>query len=178
METYIALFRGINVGGHGRLPMKDLAATLTTLGCSEVRTYIQSGNAVFKCKPSKAKKLASSIPPSISATHGFTPHVIILNKEHFAKAVSENPFPKAEAEPKSLHLFFLDSIPKQPNWDRIMMLKAEDENFRLIDRRFYLHAPNGIGRSKLAAGVEKAMGVPTTARNWRTVLAIAELAGR
>ena len=85
------------------------------------------------------------------------------------EAIAHNPFPEAEAEPKSLHFYFLADLPKVPNLAAIEQAKAPSEAFQLIGQVFYLHAPDGIGRSKLAASAEKKLGVATTARNWRTV---------
>lgn len=176
MPTYIALFRGINVGGKNSLPMRDLVAALESLGLSDVKTYIQSGNAVFRAKSRSANKLGREISSAIEANHGFAPQVMVLPVASFRQAIEQNPFPQAQAEPKSLHLYFLDAAPKKPNLDRLAELQAETESFQIIDQVFYLHAPAGIGRSKLAAAVEKALGVGTTARNWRTVEKILELA--
>ena len=81
----------------------------------------------------------------------------------------ENPYPEAETEPKSLHLYFLAAEPENPDLTKLHSLKTDTERFSLQGKVFYLHTPAGIGRSKMAAGVEKALGVPATARNWRTV---------
>ena len=176
MKTFIALFRGINVGGNNRLPMKELVSVLDGLGLKNVRTYIQSGNVVFQSATSNAVKLSRDIRAAIEESHGFAPHVLILSVREFQKAIASNPFPEGEGEPKSLHLFFLESIPDNPDMDRLDRLKTDREEFRLVDAIFYLHTPDGIGRSKLAASVEKAMGVALTARNWRSVTKIMELA--
>lgn len=83
---------------------------------------------------------------------------------------------EAESEPKTLHIFFLVFEPENPNLDMLENLKRNRERFKLVDKLFYLHAPDGIGRSKLAARVEKALGVPVTARNWRSVCKIMAMA--
>ncbi|MCB0263597.1 MAG: DUF1697 domain-containing protein, partial [Calditrichaeota bacterium] len=87
-----------------------------------------------------------------------------------------NPFPEGESEPKSLHLFFLAAPPENPDIAKIESLKSDTENYKLIGSVFYLHAPDGIGRSKLAEKVERALGVPATARNWRSVCQIMAIA--
>ena len=97
-----------------------------------------------------------------------------------AQAIAANPFPQAEAEPKTLHLYFLTDSPENPDLNRLDQLKRGTEQYRLSDKVFYLYAPDGIGRSKLAEQVEKALGVAATARNWRTVskvMALVELQG-
>ena len=176
MKTYIALFRGINVGGNNILPMKALAALLEKLDAHNVKTYIQSGNAVFQHKSEQAAELSSSISAAIKESHGFEPRVLLLNLIEMEKAVASNPFPEAEVEPKTLHLFFLADPPQNPDLQTLDTIKQDNEQFKLIDKVFYLYAPDGIGRSKLAERAEKALGVAATARNWRTVSKIMAMA--
>jgi uncharacterized protein (DUF1697 family) len=85
------------------------------------------------------------------------------------RAVASNPFPEAESEPKTLHVYFLASMPKNLDLGALESIKSDRERFALEDRVFYLYAPEGIGRSKLAANTEKLLGVAITGRNWRTV---------
>ena len=179
MPTWIALFRGINVGGSNVLPMKELVRVLESLGLKDVQTYIQSGNVVFQSSGKPPAKLNEKIAAAIQKRRGFRPHVLILSAARLNEIAASNPFPEAEANPKSLHVFFLDSTPGTgPGTDlkSLTKIKAPAERFRLIDDVFYLHAPDGIGRSRLAASVEKRLGVPTTARNWRTVQKLIEMA--
>ena len=176
MKTYIALFRGINVGGNNILPMKELVTVLESIGAQNVKTYIQSGNAVFQSKESNTSLLSDTISAAIKKSHDFEPQVLLLESEEMEKAVVSNPFPEAESEPKTLHVHFLASEPKNPNFDALESIKSYRERFVLKDCIFYLHAPDGIGRSKLAANVEKLLGVPVTARNWRTVCKIMAMA--
>jgi len=173
----IALLRGINVGGKNILPMKDLQALLADLGLQQVRTYIQSGNVVFQNTEVKSSHLSVLIARAISERFGFEPSVLLLTKEELAQAIALNPFPDAISEPKSLHLFFMASAPQNPDLSALESARKDGEEFALIDRVFYLHAPAGIGRSKLAAGVEKSLGVPVTGRNWRSVDKIMAMAG-
>jgi uncharacterized protein (DUF1697 family) len=177
MSTCIALFRGINVGGKHLLPMRELVDDLQSLGCEDVRTYIQSGNAVFEYSRSVAS-LGKRISKKIEERHGFGPHVLILDADQLHQAIASNPFPEAESDPKTLHLSFLASpLPRLAarQINALGALKSPTERYNLIDHVFYLHAPDGVGRSKLAAKVEKSLGVPATARNWRTVVKLAEM---
>ncbi len=176
MNTYIAFFRGINVGGNSALPMKELVATLEEMGAQKVRTYIQSGNAVFEITEQNVAQFSERLSAAIMERRGFEPPVMILTLEALAKAITENPFPEAVADPSSLHLGFLATAPKSPDLNKLASLKKESERFHLAEQVFYLHAPEGVGRSKLAAGSEKALGVPMTDRNWRTVCKVMELA--
>jgi uncharacterized protein (DUF1697 family) len=169
MKTYIALFRGINVGGTNVLPMKDLVTIFENIGSQNVKTYIQSGNAVFQNKEENASLLSNKIRAAIKESHGYEPQVLLLTPEEMARAIESNPFPEAESEPKTLHVHFLASMPKNPDLGALESIKSDRERFALKDKVFYLHAPDGIGRSKLAANTEKLLGVAITSRNWRTV---------
>ena len=176
MNTYIAFFRGINVGGNCSLPMKELVAALEEVGARNVRTYIQSGNAVFESAEKNLTRLSKQVPAEIMKRRGFEPYVHILTIEALARAIAANPFPEAVIDPGSLHLGFLASSPKNPDMEKLSSLKKESERFHLIEDVFYLHAPEGVGRSKLAASSERLLGVPMTDRNWRTVCKVMEMA--
>lgn len=176
MKTYIALFRGINVGGRNILPMKELVAQLQGIGCANTKTYIQSGNAVFYHSEKSVLRLSKMIGAAIHDSHGFEPQVLILTLAQLRKAMTSNPFPEAVGEPSKLHLSFLASEPGHPDLDSLERVKAESERFALKGDVFYLHAPDGIGRSRLAARVEGALGVAATGRNWRSVGKILDMA--
>ncbi|MEM7538227.1 MAG: DUF1697 domain-containing protein [Chloroflexota bacterium] len=173
MRTQVALLRGINVGGRNKLPMRELVDVFEYLGAHNVKTYIQSGNVVFQCEEPLG---VSAISDTIRDRHGFAPRVFLMSIEQLEQAITANPYPEAVDEPKTLHLYFLNTPAAQPELDAMTALKKESERFHLTEQVFYLHAPNGIGRSKLAERVEKLLGVPTTARNWRSAVKILELA--
>ena len=177
MKTCIALIRGINVGGKNSLPMKELVAILEDMGVRKIKTYIQSGNAVFQSDEKNLSQFSQRLTAEIKKRHGFEPDVLIVGLDAIEEAMADNPFPEAEAEPGSLHLGFLASVPKSPDLGKLDSLRREGERFHLGERVFYLHAPEGVGRSKLAASTEKLLGVPMTYRNWRTVCKIKEMAG-
>jgi len=176
MNTFVALLRGINVGGKNILPMKELTAVLEGSGLKNVQTYIQSGNVVFQCKATKMQEITRDIGTAIRNSHGFTPKVFVLSVQELNNAIVSNPFPEGDSDPKSLHLSFLESSPANPDLKKLEFLKSGTERFKLIDTVFYLHAPDGIGRSKLAANVEKSLGVAMTARNWRTARTVLSMA--
>ena len=177
MKTFIALFRGINVGGSNVLSMKDLVSLLEDLGLERPRTYIQSGNAVFGSKARGSARLATKIRSAIKSAHGFEPELVLLDTEELHRAFASNPLRAAENDPSKLQLFFLTDVPEHPDLEAIERIKGTRERFALIDDVFYLHSPDGIGRSKLAARAEKLLGVSATARNWRTVLKLMEMVG-
>ena len=175
MNTWIALFRGINVGGNNPLPMKSLTALIEELGGTRVSTYIQSGNAVF-ASAGDAATLSQGIEAAALKKHGFRPRVVLLTLKELARAAGANPFPQANAASKSLHIAFLAERPRHPDLTGLNALKLDAEAFVLRGKVFYLYAPAGIGKSKLAARFEKLLGVTATARNWNTVVKLLEMA--
>lgn len=176
MTMYIALLRGINIGGHNKLPMSELAALMTGMGLRDVQTYIQSGNVVFRSAAKDRAALAAKISAAIRAQHGFEPLVWLLDAAELREAMANNPYPEAEAVPTSLHLLFLAKVPPHPKLEELDALRAGRERYTLAGKLFYLHAPDGVGRSKLAASAERLLGVATTGRNWNTVCKLAEMA--
>ena len=176
MTTWIALFRGINVGGRHKLPMKDLKALLEALGLDEVRTYIQSGNVVFRGADADRSTLAHRITGAVGKRFGFEPQIHLLAPDEIRHAVTANPFPEAAADPRSLHLFFLQPAPTDPPFDRLDEIRSGRERYLLRDDLLYLHTPDGFGRSKLAERAERLLQVSATARNWRTVNKLAAMA--
>ncbi len=175
MTVYVALFRGVNVGGSHSLPMHGLRNLLTRVGCEDVQTYVQSGNAVFR-STQDADTIRSNIRAAINEQFGFAPNVYLLTIEDYRSIVAANPYPEAEDTPKYLHVWFLIGAAVSPILDTLESSKSPTERYKLSDNAFYLHAPDGIGRSKLAARVDKCLGVDTTARNWRTVTKVSALA--
>ncbi len=168
-KTWIILFRGINVGGHNILPMAELRRCLEESGLENVRSYIQSGNVVFDSTTGTAKTLPKIIGNSIHSEFGFHPDFVLYRPTDIEEAVAGNPFPDAIRDPKKLHFLFLTKTPANPDLEAIEQKKSVTESYHLTDHVFYLHAPDGIGRSKLAASAAKHLGVVATGRNYRTV---------
>lgn len=175
MTTYVALLRGINVGGHHKLPMQELRDLLGELGCENVKTYIQSGNAVFNSKAGRAS-LGQKIAATIKRDFGYAPGVQLYALADYKAILESNPFSEAVKDPKTLHISFLAETAQAADLKTLDSLRSNGEEFRLTDAAFFLHAPAGIGRSRLAARVEKCLGVAGTSRNWRSAVKIAELA--
>jgi len=175
MSRFVALFRGINVGGKHILPMQALREILVACDCEDVKTYIQSGNAIFSSSID-ADKLSANIKNEIETRFGFAPQVLLLTLDRFVAIAAANPFSDEELDAKCLHVWFLTEAPTAANLDALNDLGAESERFSLKDDVFYLCAPDGIGRSRLAGSVDRHLGVATTARNWRTVSRIIEMA--
>lgn len=169
MNRWIALFRGINVGGKNLIPMRTLTAHMESIQLTNIKTYIQSGNVVFDSASKSAKTIRKAIIERVCKSHSFCPELLLLDQKELQTAIGKNPFAKAISEPQTLHFFFLESVPKNPDIEALDLAKASTESYELIDRVFYLHAPDGVGRSKLATTAEKRLGVMATARNFRTV---------
>jgi len=174
VTQYVALFRGINVGGKHIVPMKDLREIFSSLGYENVQTYIQSGNAVFSSDAS-TDKLSASLSKEVGKRFGFEPQVLVLTSDRFHEIVASNPYADVDSEPKTVHVTFLSANPVDPDLATLDELRAGSESFELKDGAFYLHAPDGIARSRLAAKVDRCLGVDTTARNWRTVTKLVEM---
>lgn len=168
MSVYVALLRGINVGGRNTLPMRDLRSILTQLGCTEVSSYIQSGNVVFRSRRTRGT-LSRQVSAAILQRFGFQPFVLVMPGAKLLSIATANPYADEAQDPKTVHVLFLAETPNDPDFDRIHELQSPTERFALGDSAFYLYAPDGIGRSRLAGALEKLLGVPTTGRNWKTV---------
>lgn len=169
MSRWVLLLRGINVGGKNKLPMADLKSLLAELGASDIETYIQSGNAVFSASGLRPQIFSKKLSKAISDIHGFAPQIIVVTAEGFIRSIEDCPFPKKDLSEKILHFYFLTEPANSPQEDKLNELKISSEQWALVDDVFYLYAPDGFGRSKLAAKAEKLLGVGATVRNWRTV---------
>lgn len=176
MSRYVALLRGINVGGHRVLKMADLRAILVAAGARDAVTYIQSGNAVFDHAARSAATLVAELEARIAEATGFAVTVVARTAAEWAAVVAANPFP--EAGPDELHVSFLAARPPADVLAGLDPAAFVPERFALVQREIYLHLPDGLGRSKLAGalGKVKAIAPTATARNWRTVLKLHELA--
>ena len=169
MNTYIILLRGVNVGGNNLLSMKELKTLLEDDGFEKVRTYIQSGNIVLM--GDKHPEIA--IAALIQANFHFCPELLVLSTDELSLSGSSNPYQTYEG--KYVHFYFCKETPKV-NLSKLEGLISETESYELIGKVFYLHAPNGIGRSKLASGIESCLGVSATGRNLNTINKLKEMA--
>jgi len=169
VPTYIVLFRGINVGGKNILAMKDLVAALESGQFRRVRSYIQSGNIVLD----SAKNPENEIRAIVKKAFGIEPEVLCYSKTDFNNIVANNPYDSPEG--KAVHFYFCKKAPK-PNLEKIEQLLDDSEAYLIQGTVVYFHAPNGIGRSKLAAKMESCLGVPASARNLNTVVKLQTMA--
>ncbi|WP_405997875.1 DUF1697 domain-containing protein [Streptomyces sp. NBC_00829] len=178
---YAALLRGINVGGHKKLPMAELRGLLTDLGHADASTYLQSGNAVFSTDSGDERTLCSALERAIEKRFGFTVDCLVREGAYLRAVADACPFPADRLEGRQLHVTYF-SEPVGP--ERLESLDAAaflPEEFRLGDRALYLYAPDGLGRSKLAEALGKPSlfkGIVATSRNWNTVAKLVELTGQ
>jgi uncharacterized protein (DUF1697 family) len=175
--AHVALLRGINVGGKRSLPMKRLAEAFVAVGCSDVRTYIQSGNVVFRAAPALAAKLPSVLPKAIAKMAGFDVPVVLRSAEELRAAVKKNPFLRAGTDAAECHLMFLADLPESARVKKLDATRSPPDELAVIGRDVYLRLPNGVARSKLTnAYFDGVLATVSTLRNWRTVLTLLEMA--
>jgi uncharacterized protein (DUF1697 family) len=172
----VVLFRGLNVGRSNRITMGAVREALVAAGCRDVRTHLQSGNAVVRApRDGSDDALAERLGAAVSRRAGGSVTAHVIGVPELRRAVERNPFPEAAVAPRTLHLYFLVETPDGHAEARLADAAAPSESFALDGRVLYLHAPEGIGRSKLVARVERLVGVSATGRNWRTVTAVLAL---
>lgn len=171
--VFLILFRG--VGGKTQLPTKPLREQLTRAGFENVATYINSGNAIVRSGLKRAKVI-EVIADLCREQFTFDKAIFAPTLGEWEALISRNPYAKAAAEaPTTVHAALLAEAPKAENLARIRSLAVDGEELEVVDQVAYLHTPHGFGTSKFAAGFDKGIGVTNTARNWNTVLKLAEL---
>jgi uncharacterized protein (DUF1697 family) len=173
VPTYVALLRGVNVGGRNKLPMKDLRELFGSLGHTEVGTFIQSGNVVFSAARAVSR---ATLEQAIKKQFGLDITVVLRTPAELKKTLRANPFPKAD--PTKLHVGFMS---KKPTASAVKLLDAErflPDEFAIRGCEIYFHLPNGMGRTKLPPWIDRQLKIPTTVRNWNTVNKLLELVGK
>jgi len=176
MTTYVALLRGINVGGHHQVPMAELRAACDAIGLRDVATYIQSGNVVFT-SPSSERELVSTLAAGLADRFGFTIPVIVRDAAALAAAAEAHPLSPLDIEEKLLHVAFMAEAPDAEAISGFDLTRYAPDDVVVRGREAYIAYPNGSGRSKLTLDViERALGTTGTARNWRTVQKLVALA--
>ena len=176
-STYVALLRGINVGGRNRLPMDELARLFEDAGCACVRTYIQSGNVVFVASPSVSLGARETVAAAVSGRVGTDIPIVLRSVDELAQAVEANPFPGESQGTRILHVGFLAD---RPSSDRVSSLdpdRSPPDEFVVRGREIYMRLPNGMARTRLTTGyMERMLATRVTFRNWRTVLNLRQMA--
>ncbi|MGW7514958.1 DUF1697 domain-containing protein [Streptomyces sp. NPDC054796] len=173
MTTYAALLRGINVGGHKKVPMAELRALLGALGWTDVRTYLQSGNAVFTTGDRDPGPL---LERALAERFGFEVRALIRTGEALRATAAACPFPADALDPSKLLVLFLDGDPGPAHFADLDAAAYAPDEFRHIGDVLYAYFPDGMGRSKLAAKLNaERPGATSTGRNWRTLRKLIEL---
>ncbi|MEU6404834.1 DUF1697 domain-containing protein [Streptomyces sp. NPDC046985] len=178
MTRYAALLRGINVGGGRKVPMAELRALAGELGYGEVRTHLQSGQAVFTSDRGDEDALAAQWAAAIERRFGFPVDVIVRDHAYLRAVADACPFPAADLAPKQLHVTYFSAAAEAGRFAGIDRAACLPEEFRLGDRALYLYAPDGVGRSRLADQLSRprvTKGLIATSRNWNTVLKLVEM---
>lgn len=170
-STYIALLRGINVGGHKIIKMDQLRKAFEELGFASVATYVQSGNVVFQPPTEAALNLSEKIEKMVLQRFAMSVRVIVRTSEEIDDVVKNNPFLKQKGvDPARLHVTFLSGTPQNAAVKGLDAIAAGADKFRCRGAEIYLYCPNGLGRTKLSIqAFEKVLSVGATTRNWNTV---------
>jgi uncharacterized protein (DUF1697 family) len=177
MKTYVALLRGVNVGGR-KVVMSDLRRVFVELGHSDVTTYLQSGNVVFRSPVDQPVRLAGDIEERIAENLAVSVTVLVRTGADLDRVVAGNPFGGPTADLTKLHVTFLAEPPDPGRLVRLQPESGEPDEFSVSGREVYLRCPNGYGRTKLNnAFFERRFGVAATTRNWNTVTKLRELLG-
>ena len=177
MTTYVALLRGVNVGGRARIEMAALRKLVADLGHSNVKTYVQSGNVIFRSSDEQPAQVAREIEGRIARDLGVGTTVLLRSADELAHVVANNPFLAREDDLAKFHVTFLADAPDPDRAARLAPPPGQPEELALVGREVYLRYPNGYGRSKLNhAYIERHLGVAATNRNWNTVTRLCELA--
>lgn len=172
------MLRGVNLGAHNRIKMDELRGLYETLRLEDPRSYVQSGNVIFRTKENNSPQLAEKIQAAIKKKFGCCPEVILRTTEELRRVIAANPFPEqTKAEPGKVLVTFLAGKPPRDAEASLEKFQGFPEELHLKGRELYIYFPNGAGRSKLPwSAVEKFLKVSGTARNWNSVQAMLKIA--
>jgi uncharacterized protein (DUF1697 family) len=179
MTTFVALLRAVNVSGQNKIPMAELRRALGALGETGVETYLQSGNVVFNAQGDDPAEQAAAIHGLIEHEFGHDVRVLVLTAAELAQIAAANPFLTSGADEKHLHVTFLFAPADADGFAGRDLPARDGERAERAGPVIYLYLPHGYGRTKLNnAYFERALGTSATTRNWRTVLALAQMSAR
>jgi uncharacterized protein (DUF1697 family) len=177
MPHYVALLRSVNVAGHGRISMADLKETFLTLGYTDVATYIQTGNVLFRTPGRSATTLAAAIEGQLACDFGHSPAVVLRTVPDLARVVETSPFPKKGADPSRHHVTFLATAPSKERLAAFTAPPSGRDELAIVGQEVYVHTPDGYAGTKLTGTLlERRLGVVSTTRNWNTVTKLHALA--
>ncbi|MEY8850123.1 DUF1697 domain-containing protein [Psychroserpens sp. XS_ASV72] len=174
MNTYIALLRGINVGGHKKVPMAELRKLLTNSGFENVSTYIQSGNVILNSSLSDIKMIEDKIQKSILEHFGFEVTVLVRTRNHFLNNFNNCPFKQEQKE--NSYFVLLSDVPKSENLEKVKDISYENETYQIIEDCLYFYSSVGYGNSKFNMNTfEKKLNMSATTRNYKTMVKLLSL---
>lgn len=177
MKTYISLLRGINIGGHKKIKMDSLRDGFSSLGYTNIKTYIQSGNILFCSKEEDKTKLEREISSMIMDKYGFDVPVLVLNSDDLNEVITNNPFANSINHKKEfIHITFISNEVKEINYKEIESKKESEDEYKIINKAIYLYLPKGYGNTKIHSNFfEKLLKTQATTRNWKTCLELLEM---
>lgn len=171
----VALLRGLNVGAHNRISMKDLLCVFERAGCTRLESYIQSGNVLFEASAALLRKVPEVVSAALLKDFGVTSPVIVRDGKELAAVVKGNPFLRRGEDVATLHVAFLGAVPAPAKVKALDPNRSAPDAFIVKGREIYLHTPNGLGRTKLSnAWFDSKLEAVSTVRNWNTVLELAQ----
>lgn len=174
--TFVALLRGINVGGKNKLPMKDLVDLFTRTGCTEVRTFIQSGNIIFQAEPDDALEIPDRVTAQIAERHRLRVPVILRSVDQLRAVSSGNPFLQAGVSEEILHVMFLANRPDPVRVASLDPNRSAPDAFSVRGQEIYLKFPHGVAETRLSNSYfDSKLATISTGRNWRTVTTLLAL---
>ena len=174
---YVALLRGINVGGNKQVPMKALAALFAEAGCEDVTTWINSGNVIFRAEPALAARIPELIEAALLATRKLKVPVIVRSAAQLKKIAKSHPLTTPDAELRMLHVGFLGKKPTAAQAASLDPQRSPADVFTVVGSELYVrYSVNGLAKSKLTNQyIDSRLGTVSTMRNWNTVLKLVEL---
>jgi uncharacterized protein (DUF1697 family) len=178
MPVLISMLRGVNVGVHNRIKMEALREVYRSLKLEDARSYVQSGNVVFRTKEKDRAQLASKIQGAIEKKLKCRPEVILRSADEMRRAIVANPFAgRKDVEPGKLLITFLANEPAASAGASLKAFESYPEEIHLLGQELYIYFPDGAGKSKLPwSQVEKLLKVTGTARNLNSALKMLEIA--
>ena len=178
MPVYIALLRGINIGPHKRMKMEKLRASCERLGFAGVKTYIQSGNVIFKAPKLSPAALSKKLGECIVKDFGFSAEVISRGREGLKAIIDRNPFTKERGiDLSKLHVLFLSEAPSEAALNKLQALTLAPDRAHSYGQEIYFYFPNGVSGSSLwKHPLDRVLSVAATMRNWKTVRTLYQMA--
>jgi len=179
MQTYISFLRGVNMTGHNSIRMTDLSVLYKNLDFNDVVTYIQSGNVIFSnVYELPIPDISLKIESAILEKFNYNVPVLIRAVEEIRQWISVNPFLAEENfEPSKMAVILLYEEPTQAQIQKVINIDYPPDKFKIIGREIFIYCPNGFGKTKLYTNFfEKKMGVTGTARSWKTITTILNIA--